>query len=157
TVRRLADALSLAGDERAMFIVAARPSADARPAARADTVPIHAWQVADPDPVANDLPPQLTPLVGRKREVAAAIHLLFQPDVRLLTLTGRGGVGKTRLAIQVAAGLRQHFADSLCFVDLAPLRTPDLVLPALAEALGLREVGGMPLASLLRGWLHARQ
>jgi predicted ATPase/DNA-binding XRE family transcriptional regulator len=157
TVRRLADALDLASDERAALIVAARPSATASPAASVDTAPIQKWQVITTDPVADDLPPQLTSLLGRERQEAAVAQLLQQPDVRLVTLTGPGGVGKTRLAIQVAAGLRQRFADSVCFVDLAPLSMPDLVLPALAEALGLREVGGQPLATLLRAWLHARQ
>jgi predicted ATPase/DNA-binding CsgD family transcriptional regulator len=85
------------------------------------------------------LPTPLTPLIGRKSEVATACELLRHAQVRLLVLTGPGGIGKTRLALQVAADLRQDFPAGACFVSLEPLRDPADVAPAIAHALGLKE------------------
>jgi hypothetical protein len=87
------------------------------------------------------LPIQLTALLGREQEEAAVCHLLRHQEVRLLTLTGAGGIGKTRLALQVAADLLDDFADGVCFVSLAPISDPELVLPTIAQALDLKEVG----------------
>src|SRR5207248_9385905 len=85
-------------------------------------------------------PVQLTPLIGREKEVAAVQSLLQREHVRLVTLTGPGGTGKTRLGLQVAAELSDLFADGVYFVDLAPISDPDLVVPTIAQTLGIREV-----------------
>ncbi|MEO6891702.1 MAG: adenylate/guanylate cyclase domain-containing protein, partial [Ktedonobacteraceae bacterium] len=93
----------------------------------------------------GNLPMQSTPFIGRQREIATIEQLVRREDVRLLTLTGPGGMGKTRLALQVAASLSDLFADGIYFVDLAPVSDPAVILTAIAQTLGLREEGGQPL------------
>jgi predicted ATPase len=105
----------------------------------------------------TNLPAQLTPLVGRKQEVEEVCALLRSEETRLLTHTGPGGVGKTRLGIRVAEELAGEFADGVCFVSLAPIREPDLVVPTIARTLGLRELGERPLSERLGELLKERE
>jgi predicted ATPase len=102
----------------------------------------------------HNLPAQLTPLIGRVQEVAAACTLLRRPEVRLATFTGTGGIGKTRLALQIAEELLDVFADGVYFVSLAPLSDPELVLPTLTQTLGLKEMGNQSLLDLLKAYLR---
>src|SRR6266487_2431878 len=99
-----------------------------------------------------NLPAQLTPLIGRQQEIQAVCTLLRQPEVRLVTLTGMGGVGKTRLGLQVATDLLDEFADGICFVPLAPISDPDLVVATIAQVLGIKEAGEQPLSDLLQAY-----
>lgn len=90
----------------------------------------------------NNLPLQPTPFLGREEQVGQVVDLLRRDDVRLLTVTGPGGVGKTRLALQVAADLLDAFPDGAWFVDLSTLTDASLVPSTIAGALGVREEGG---------------
>lgn len=100
------------------------------------------------------LPAQPTPLLGREDDVEAAQQLLACPDVRLLTLVGPPGVGKTRLGIRVAAQMHERFEDGVCFVALTAVTDPDLIVPTVARALGLREGADDPAQAALRCWLR---
>jgi predicted ATPase/transcriptional regulator with XRE-family HTH domain len=150
TVRTLAEALGLGGPDLVEFESAAR-----RPPARR----------AASKPSRRALPATLTPLIGRKHGVEAVANLLHREDVRLLTLTGPGGVGKSRLALEAAARVaggphgpsHEAFADGAVFVPLASLRDPALVPSALAEALGIREVAGETLLETLERQLQDRR
>ncbi|HEU5370179.1 MAG TPA: adenylate/guanylate cyclase domain-containing protein, partial [Ktedonobacterales bacterium] len=127
--------------------------------------PSHLWQLlltdlpADFPPLKtldthpNNLPIQPTPFIGREKEMAAVCGLLRRPEVRLLTLTGTGGVGKTRLGLQVAAELSDLFADGVFLVPLAPVSAPEQVLPTIAQTLSIGEYSDQPLFSLLQGVL----
>ena len=143
TVGKLAEGLELTGPELARFESAARSSS----ARRVTASPPH-----------YNLPIPLTPLIGRDEEVTTVARLLLhRMEMRLLTLTGPGGVGKTRLALEVAQRSREAFADGVVFVPLAPLRDAALLPSVLAETLGIKEVAGQALLETLTRHLQDRQ
>src|SRR5215469_2234130 len=148
TVALLTAALGLSDEERAAFVAAAQAS----PGQPVDFLPLRA-----PDASPHNLPLPPTPLLGREQEVADLCALLRRDDVRLVTLTGPAGVGKTRLSLQVAAELVSSFSDGVCFVRLASVSDPSLVLSTAAQALGLKDSGSRPIGDTLREHLRARR
>ena len=105
----------------------------------------------------TNLPPQPTRLIGREQELAEVGELLRRVDVRLVTVTGPGGAGKTRLALQAAADLLDDFADGVFFVGLAGVAEPSLVIPAIAQTLGVKESGGLSAEEALERFVHERE
>jgi predicted ATPase/DNA-binding CsgD family transcriptional regulator len=120
--------------------------------AHSDAVQVHTGK----RPSTNFVLPR-GPLIGREHEIATIQQLLLQEQVGVLTLTGPGGIGKTRLAMQVATSLLDHFVDGVYFVSLAPIRDAALVIVAIAETLGVREAGTQPLIEALQVYLQHRQ
>src|ERR1700674_1938239 len=102
----------------------------------------------------TNLPVQRTGFVGREKEVAAAKELLLRQDVRLVTVTGPGGIGKSRLAVEVASGLVERFPGGIHFVPLSSLRDPDLIASVIVQTLGIREAGGQSPFEILKKHLQ---
>ncbi len=180
TAQLLADALDLTASERTEFLAAARAPHSAttrlplaqRPL-RQSSVPASGaspWETPAFSPVQHsqhpqplwrlsDLPVPLTPLIGRAQEVAQVCDLLLRSDVRLLTLCGPPGVGKSRLALQATQTLRDAnaFPDGIAFVDLAALSDPAQVIPAIAQALRIQSTSGWALNERLTTILRQRR
>ncbi|MEZ4564853.1 MAG: helix-turn-helix domain-containing protein [Thermomicrobiales bacterium] len=144
TLQLLLQALDLTPAERATMIATARrPPLATRTPARASQP--------------SGLPLPLTSLIGREAEVAAVAQLLPEPSLRLLTLTGPGGTGKTRLALAAAERAAPRFPDGVAFVPLAPLADPSLVAAAIAQGLGVREAAGQTLLQAITAYLCNRR
>jgi predicted ATPase/transcriptional regulator with XRE-family HTH domain len=152
-VERLAEILDIPQDERAAFLRFARGDWKYAPNERPSIVPS---AIGSNDlPALHNLPAQLTSFVGRQKEIAEIKQHLGAS--RLVTLTGPGGTGKTRLALQVANDLRASYPDGVWWVELAPLRDPGLVAEAIAQALKLSASGEAPLVELLKRRLRRMQ
>ena len=144
TVRMLADALQLGPADRQALLAAAR-------AGRPQATLVEAIGSYTPFPL------PLTPLLGRDRELTDLVSLLASRTARLVTLTGPGGTGKTRLALEGGVQVQGAFADGVVFVDLAPLRDAQFVLPTIASTLSVRERAGQPLLETLSRVLAPKQ
>jgi predicted ATPase/DNA-binding XRE family transcriptional regulator len=142
TLKLLAAALGLTEHQAALFGAAARP--EGRP----------------PSPSVRSLssiPIPPTALIGREEEMGQALTFIARDRVRLLTLTGPSGVGKTRLAIELAADLADRFADGVAFVELSPVRDASLLPSVMAQTLGLQETGAEPIGEQVRACLRDQE
>jgi predicted ATPase/DNA-binding XRE family transcriptional regulator len=142
TLDLLTRAMNLEASQRAALFAAARPAVPSEDSKAASL---------------QGLPIPPTPLLGREQEVARALGLVQARGVRLLTVTGPSGVGKTRLALEIAHDLCADFANGLAWIDLSALRDPALVPQTVAQALDLREQADRPFAEQVRAFLQDKQ
>ena len=150
-VKRLAESMKkvLAGEDETVGVE--EPGGVAEPEESLAGSPVEE-QVEHP----NNLPAQTTRLIGREKEVAEVVQLLKREDVRLVTLTGPGGTGKTRLSLQSAGLLTGEYDSGVFFVPLAPIVDPDLVIPTIAQTLDVPEIPGLAMIDCLTNYLKNR-
>ena len=147
TLERLSDALSLSAQQQALLRASARPEMTPLPSA-SRSVPVS---------YINNLPQAPASLIGREEERLFAVASLRSTSTRLLTITGPGGVGKTRLAMQMAEDLSADFSDGVAFVALAPVRDAALLPEVLAQTFGMREQVDTPMVEQVRAFLQPKQ
>jgi predicted ATPase/DNA-binding XRE family transcriptional regulator len=147
---KLAVVLQIEEAERSTFLRFSRGGWSDQPLIPPPVAPLPSEPWGSP----NNLPAQLSSFIGREEELATACALLRRAEVRLLTLSGPGGVGKTRLSLEIAATLLTDFEHGIFLVSLAALRDPELVPSTVVQALGLRESGGGSLAETLKEHLR---
>jgi len=126
----LANSLNIPPGERSTFVKVARGELSA------DRLSMALKPVTASSPPRTNLPILPTPLIGRQHEVEELSQLLCDPQCRLLTLVGPGGIGKTRLAIEAAAQVQEHFADGVYFVPFASVNSSRFITPTIADAIG---------------------
>jgi len=161
---KLASRLAVPAEEQELFVKAARGelridrlSHPNRPvdAGLSQNTGIPLRPIRASPPISLFVPP--TPLLGRAQEVAVVRNYMLSADVRLLTLTGAPGIGKTRLALQVATELQDAFSNRVAFIPLAPIHDPSLVIPTIAQTLGIPEGPSRPVLDRLKGYLRDQQ
>lgn len=158
----LAEKLDVPAEQRPLFLKTARQekspdSLDVIPPLSQLASSPEGEAVPPPKPAHSHLPVSPTPLIGREHELNLIPKQLHEPSCRLLTLTGPGGIGKTRLAIEVGRALESHFPDGVYFVSLAGVSTPDSILPAIADVLGFGFSGPADLMVQLANFLHDKE
>jgi predicted ATPase/transcriptional regulator with XRE-family HTH domain len=154
----LARSLEIPSEEQITFIKVARGELSVERLSVSPRTSDHGYRSASiPDLTRGNLPGMLTPFIGREPELAALSQLLGDPQCHLLTLTGAGGIGKTHLAIEVASRHRHLFPDGSWFVSLAPLRSPEFLIPTIAEALNFRFQDPVKPLDQLLGYLREKK
>jgi predicted ATPase/DNA-binding XRE family transcriptional regulator len=147
TLEMLADALNLPEEERQEWELLRRRLAARTSGERPPEIP---------ERTQTNIPVPLTPLIGREQEISEISSILHRPHIRLITLTGPGGVGKTRVALEVAARLWSDFRDGTFIVNLATLNDPERVLPTIAATLQVQSTQGTPLPAAINAALESR-
>jgi predicted ATPase/transcriptional regulator with XRE-family HTH domain/Tfp pilus assembly protein PilF len=154
----LAQALEIPVEDQSTFIKVARGELNLeRLAVPVQTPATQAVSTGPPGSMSGSLPRALTPFIGREHELAALGHLLGDPECRLLTIDGPGGIGKTRLAVEAAHHARDLFPDGAWFIPLVSLNSPALIVPAIAEALNFKFSNPVNPQSQLIRYLHPKK